>query len=188
MQASRAAQKRTRLGSENTHCRYGARGNTRSQRNAAVSDIRRAVQEGHTPRALQGSPSHMRRTAREQSRAPGFHSRGSRETRAHGAANRIRVGWCRGPSPASSPGSPSPTRRGASFPARAAGNPRAGGWQRRGSARRRSAEPAPESSQQSPFDNARVWPILFGGMVLLKIGLAVDGYQEARAGRANLVG
>lgn len=34
-----------------------------------------------------------------------------------------------------------------------------------------------------PFDNAHVWPILFSGMVLLKIGLAVDGYQEAKAAR-----
>jgi hypothetical protein len=30
-----------------------------------------------------------------------------------------------------------------------------------------------------PFENWHLWPVLFGGMVLLKIGLAIDGYREA---------
>ncbi len=48
---SRASRSRSGLGTVNTHCRYGARGSTRSTRCAAVS-IRRAVHDGQIPRRL----------------------------------------------------------------------------------------------------------------------------------------
>jgi len=50
---SLAREKRTGMGSESVHWRYGARGSTRSTRWMAVSCARRALQEGHTPRDLQ---------------------------------------------------------------------------------------------------------------------------------------
>ena len=40
------------MGKVNTHCRYGARGSTRSTRWAAVSSARRAVHDGQRPRRL----------------------------------------------------------------------------------------------------------------------------------------
>jgi hypothetical protein len=32
-----------------------------------------------------------------------------------------------------------------------------------------------------PLDNWSYWPWFFGGLVLPKIGLAIDGYHDARA-------
>jgi hypothetical protein len=50
---SRARRSRKGLGKESTPWRYGALGNTRSTRCAAVSAMRRAVQDGQMPRRLQ---------------------------------------------------------------------------------------------------------------------------------------
>ena len=44
------------IGSDNTHCRTGTRGSTRSTRNAAVSAMRRPPHEGQNPRPLQENP------------------------------------------------------------------------------------------------------------------------------------
>jgi hypothetical protein len=37
-----------------------------------------------------------------------------------------------------------------------------------------------EIKMSPPLDNYPIWPYLFAGFVLLKIGLAIDGYREAQ--------
>jgi hypothetical protein len=38
-----------------------------------------------------------------------------------------------------------------------------------------------EIKESPPFDNWGYWPVFFGGLVLLKIGLAIDAFREASA-------
>jgi hypothetical protein len=38
-----------------------------------------------------------------------------------------------------------------------------------------------EIKMSPPLDNWAYWPWFFGGLVLLKIGLAIDAYHDARA-------
>lgn len=37
-----------------------------------------------------------------------------------------------------------------------------------------------EIKMSPPFDNWSLWPWLFVGLVLVKLGLAIDGYQSAK--------
>jgi hypothetical protein len=37
-----------------------------------------------------------------------------------------------------------------------------------------------EIKQSPPFDNWSQWPWMFGGLLVLKVGLAIDAYRAAR--------
>src|SRR5450432_252462 len=52
---SRASSRRSSNGTERTHCRSGTSGTTWSAKWAAVPHMRRALQDGHTPRFLHDS-------------------------------------------------------------------------------------------------------------------------------------
>ena len=39
-----------------------------------------------------------------------------------------------------------------------------------------------EIKESPPFDNWSYWPWFFLGLVVLKVGLAIDGYSQAKAG------
>jgi hypothetical protein len=41
-----------------------------------------------------------------------------------------------------------------------------------------------EIKESPPFDNWGLWPWLFSSLVVIRIGLAIDGYREARAANA----
>ena len=41
-----------------------------------------------------------------------------------------------------------------------------------------------EIKESPPFDNWALWPWFFGGLVLLKLGLAIDGYGHAKSAGA----
>ena len=62
---SRASRERTWRGNDNTHCRYGAVGSTRSTRCAAVLVMRRLVHDGQKPRVL-----HENATSRSSPQSP----------------------------------------------------------------------------------------------------------------------
>jgi len=38
-----------------------------------------------------------------------------------------------------------------------------------------------EIKESPPFDNWPLWPWFFAGLVLLKVGLALDGYRHAQS-------
>ncbi len=59
---------RRRFGTESTHCRTGSGGRTWSTRWAAVSTIRRALHDGHTPRLAQENATILSRRAKRRSR------------------------------------------------------------------------------------------------------------------------
>jgi hypothetical protein len=44
-----------------------------------------------------------------------------------------------------------------------------------------TAVQALEIKQSPPFDNWALWPWLFVGLVVVKLGLAVDAYREAQS-------
>jgi hypothetical protein len=85
---SRASSRRSSNGTESTHCRNGTSGITSSVKCAAVPHMRRALQDGHTPRFLHDSATsrslpHERQRARKKpcAKIPHFkYSRSSRST------------------------------------------------------------------------------------------------------------
>ncbi|HTQ04206.1 MAG TPA: hypothetical protein VMI54_10125 [Polyangiaceae bacterium] len=41
-----------------------------------------------------------------------------------------------------------------------------------------------EIKQSPPFENLLEWPWFFGGLLLVKVGLAIDGYRDALSAAA----